>query len=50
MNDYELIDYINHITHKILLAKVVGIADKFKIMIVIGDKKYWTDNANSALY
>ena len=45
---YELINYISHISHKILSAIIIiiGIADKFKIIIVIGDKKYWTDNAN----
>ena len=45
---YELINYISHISHKILSAIIIiiGIADKFKIIIVIGDEKYWTDNAN----
>ena len=42
----ELINYINHMTHKFLSAMIIGITDKFKIIIVIGDKKYWTDNAN----
>ena len=43
---HELVNYIIYITHKILSAIIIGIADKFKIIIVIGDKKYWTDNAN----
>ena len=34
----ELINYISHITHKILSAIIIGIADKLKIIIVIGDK------------
>ena len=42
----ELINYISQISHKILSAIIIGIADKFKIIIVIGNKKYWTDNAN----
>ena len=43
---YELVNYISHISHKILSAIIIiiGIADKFKI--IIGDEKYWTDNAN----
>ena len=45
----ELINYTSHITHKILPAIIIGIVDKFKIIIVIGDKKYWTDNANPYL-
>ena len=45
---YELVNYISHISHKILSAIIIiiGIADKFKIIIVIADEKYWTDNAN----
>ena len=45
---YELVNYISHISHKILSAiiTIIGIADKLKIIIVIGDEKYWTDNAN----
>ena len=43
---YELINYISHTTHETLSAIIIGIADKFKIIIVFGDKKYWTDNAN----
>ena len=42
----ELINYISHITHRILSAIIIGISGKFKIIIVIGDKKYWTDNVN----
>ena len=45
----ELINYISHMTHKFLSAIIIGIADKFKITIVISDKKYWTDNANPNL-
>ena len=37
---YELVNYISHITHKILSAIIIDIADKFKIIIVIGDEKY----------
>ena len=49
---YELVNYISHITHKILSAIIIiiGIADKFKIIIVIGDEQYWTDNANPTKY
>ena len=35
----ELINYISHMTHKILSAIIIRIADKLKIIIVIGDKK-----------
>ena len=45
---YELVNYISHISHKISSAIIIiiGITDKFKIIIVIGNEKYWTDNAN----
>ena len=46
----ELVNYISYITHKILSAIIIiGIADNLKIIIVIGDKKSWTDNANLSL-
>ena len=46
----ELIDYISHITNKTLSVIIIGIADKFKIIIVIGDKKYWTDNVSPTVH
>ena len=45
----ELVNYISHITNKTLSVIIIGIADKFKIIIVIGDKNYWTDNVNPTL-